>query len=38
VKTHVGRIFDKLEVRNRVEIAICTHDANVGRQHRPGCG
>jgi DNA-binding NarL/FixJ family response regulator len=31
VKTHVGRIFDKLEVRNRVEVAICLHDANVSQ-------
>lgn len=28
VKTHVGHLFDKLEVRNRVEVAICIHDAH----------
>jgi DNA-binding NarL/FixJ family response regulator len=38
VKTHVGRIFDKLEVRNRVEIAICLHDANLDQPPRPGGG
>ncbi len=27
VKTHVGRIFDKLGVENRVQIAILVHDA-----------
>jgi DNA-binding NarL/FixJ family response regulator len=37
VKTHVGRIFDKLQVRNRVEIAICLHDANVNPD-APGPG
>jgi len=36
VKTHVGRIFDKLEVRNRVEVAICIHDADVGQPPRQG--
>lgn len=36
VKTHVGRIFDKLEVRNRVEVAICVHDANVDQPPRRG--
>jgi DNA-binding NarL/FixJ family response regulator len=38
VKTHVDRIFDKLEVRNRVEVAICIHDANLGEQPRKGRG
>lgn len=27
VKAHVSRLFDKLEVSNRVQIAICVHDA-----------
>ncbi len=27
VKAHVSRLFDKLEVTNRVQIAICVHDA-----------
>ena len=27
VKAHVGRLFTKLEVDNRVQIAICVHDA-----------
>lgn len=27
VKTHVGRLFDKLGVENRVQIAILVHDA-----------
>ncbi len=30
VKAHVSRLFDKLEVTNRVQIAICTHDAGLG--------
>jgi DNA-binding NarL/FixJ family response regulator len=30
VKAHVSRLFDKLEVGNRVQIAICVHDAGVG--------
>jgi DNA-binding NarL/FixJ family response regulator len=29
VKTHVSRVFDKLEVTNRVQIAICVHDAGL---------
>lgn len=29
VKTHVSRLFDKLGVGNRVQIAICVHDAGV---------
>ncbi|MCW2757655.1 MAG: response regulator receiver, partial [Nocardioidaceae bacterium] len=28
VKAHVGRLFTKLEVDNRVQIAICVHDAS----------
>jgi DNA-binding NarL/FixJ family response regulator len=27
VKAHVSRLFDKLQVTNRVQIAICVHDA-----------
>ena len=27
VKAHIGRLFTKLEVTNRVQIAICVHDA-----------
>ncbi|WP_324652238.1 response regulator transcription factor [Georgenia sp. H159] len=30
VKTHVGRLFTKLEVTNRVQIALCVHDAGLG--------
>lgn len=29
VKTHVSRVFDKLAVTNRVQIAICVHDAGL---------
>lgn len=29
VKSHVGRLFTKLEVDNRVQIAICVHDAGL---------
>lgn len=29
VKTHVSRVFDKLGVTNRVQIAICVHDAGL---------
>ncbi|GAA0423219.1 DNA-binding response regulator [Acrocarpospora corrugata] len=29
VKTHIGRLFAKLEVTNRVQIAICVHDAGL---------
>jgi DNA-binding NarL/FixJ family response regulator len=29
VKTHIGRLFTKLEVTNRVQIAICVHDAGL---------
>jgi DNA-binding NarL/FixJ family response regulator len=27
VKTHIGHLFDKLEVKNRVQVAMCIHDA-----------
>jgi DNA-binding NarL/FixJ family response regulator len=29
VKAHVGRLFDKLGTTNRVQIAICVHDAGL---------
>lgn len=29
VKSHVGRLFTKLEVANRVQIAICAHEAGL---------
>jgi len=29
VKAHVSRLFDKLEVTNRVQIAMCVHDAGL---------
>ncbi|HLS72792.1 MAG TPA: response regulator transcription factor [Actinomycetaceae bacterium] len=29
VKTHVGRLFTKLEAANRVQIALCVHDAGL---------
>jgi DNA-binding NarL/FixJ family response regulator len=29
VKAHVSRLFDKLEVTNRVQIAICVHDSGL---------
>jgi DNA-binding NarL/FixJ family response regulator len=29
VKAHVSRLFDKLEATNRVQIAICVHDAGL---------
>ena len=29
VKAHVSRLFDKLHVSNRVQIAICVHDAGL---------
>jgi DNA-binding NarL/FixJ family response regulator len=29
VKAHIGRLFAKLEVENRVQIAICVHDAGL---------
>ena len=32
VKAHVSRLFDKLEVTNRVQIAICVHDAGLNGQ------
>jgi len=30
VKAHISRLFTKLEVTNRVQIAICVHDADPG--------
>lgn len=30
VKAHIGRLFAKLEVENRVQIALCVHDAGLG--------
>ena len=30
VKAHIGRLFAKLEVDNRVQIALCVHDAGLG--------
>jgi DNA-binding NarL/FixJ family response regulator len=30
VKAHVSRLFDKLQVTNRVQIAIVVHDAELG--------
>jgi DNA-binding NarL/FixJ family response regulator len=29
VKAHVSRLFDKLDVTNRVQVAICVHDAGL---------
>jgi DNA-binding NarL/FixJ family response regulator len=29
VKAHVSRLFDKLGVTNRVQIAMCVHDAGL---------
>ena len=29
VKAHVSRLFEKLQVTNRVQIAICVHDAGL---------
>ncbi|MFL6158589.1 MAG: response regulator transcription factor, partial [Marmoricola sp.] len=29
VKAHIGRLFTKLEVDNRVQIALCVHDAGL---------
>jgi DNA-binding NarL/FixJ family response regulator len=29
VKAHVSRLFDKLEATNRVQVAICVHDAGL---------
>ncbi|WP_306469887.1 response regulator transcription factor [Georgenia satyanarayanai] len=29
VKTHIGRLFTKLEASNRVQIALCVHDAGL---------
>jgi DNA-binding NarL/FixJ family response regulator len=30
VKAHIGRIFAKIDVENRVQVAICVHDAHLG--------
>ena len=32
VKAHVSRLFEKLEVTNRVQIAICVHEAGLNGQ------
>ena len=32
VKAHVSRLFEKLEVTNRVQIAICVHDSGLNGQ------
>ena len=29
VKAHVSRLFEKLDVTNRVQIAICVHDSGL---------
>jgi DNA-binding NarL/FixJ family response regulator len=29
VKAHVTRVFDKLGATNRVQVAICVHDAGL---------
>ena len=29
VKAHIGRLFTKLDAGNRVQIAICVHDAGL---------
>jgi DNA-binding NarL/FixJ family response regulator len=36
VKTHVGNVFTKLEVSNRVQVARCVHDAGAGSGFAPG--
>lgn len=36
VKTYVGRLFDKLGVENRVQIALLVHDATRGSMPDPG--
>ncbi|WP_346780861.1 response regulator transcription factor [Streptomyces sp. SPB162] len=36
VKTHVGSVFAKLEVSNRVQVARCVHDAGAGPGTDPG--
>jgi DNA-binding NarL/FixJ family response regulator len=33
VKAHISRLFMKLEVENRVQIALCVHDAGAGEPH-----
>ncbi len=35
MKAHVGRLFTKLDVDNRVQIAICVHDARRAEPLRP---
>ena len=30
IKAHIGRLFIKLQVENRVQIALCVHDAGLG--------
>lgn len=35
VKAHVGRLFAKLDVENRVQVALCAHDAGLLRDRRP---
>ncbi|MGN6724206.1 MAG: response regulator [Marmoricola sp.] len=32
VKVHVGRIFAKLEVESRVQVAVCVHEAGLGNR------
>ena len=32
VKTHIGRLFTKLEATNRVQIALCVHDAGLTQE------
>ena len=36
MKAHVSRLFDKLQVTNRVQIAICVHDAGLVVTARAG--
>ena len=38
VKAHIGRLFGKLNVTNRVQIAICVHDAGLGADPARGRG
>ena len=30
MKAHIGHLFAKLEVDDRVQVAICVHDAGLG--------
>lgn len=32
VKVHIGRIFAKLEVESRVQVAVCVHEAGLGNR------